>query len=134
MNAAAKNKEEKLYVDMQWALFFYECGVPFNAATARQFHIAVDATAQFGFGYKPPTPYQLGKPLLKEVVKSTSTMRKDHERAWKQYGHTLMSDGWSDRRGRHLINFLVTTRRGLNSWSQSMHQVKCMTQTCMLIF
>ena len=112
INVAAKSPEEKHYVDMQWALFFYECGVPFNVAIARQFHIAVDATAQFGFGYKPPTPYRLGKPLLKEVVKSTSTMRKDHERAWKRYGHTLMSDGWSDRRGRHLINFLVNSPEG----------------------
>jgi len=25
-----------------------ECGVPFNAAAARQFEIAVEATAQFG--------------------------------------------------------------------------------------
>ena len=35
--ASAKSKEDKHYVDMQWALFFYECGVPFNAAAARQF-------------------------------------------------------------------------------------------------
>jgi len=49
MNAAAKNKEEKLYVDMQWALFFYECGVPLTAAAARQFQCAVEATAQFLF-------------------------------------------------------------------------------------
>lgn len=99
-------------MDMQWALFFYECGVPFNAAAARQFQIAVEATAQFGSGYKPPTPYQLGEPLLKDAVKSTSTMREEHEKAWKQYGCTLMSDGWSDRRGRHLINFLVNSPEG----------------------
>jgi len=112
INAAAKRREEKHYVDMQWGLFFYECGVPFNAAAARQFQIAVEATTQFGSGYKPPTPYQLGEPLLKEAVKSTSTMREEHERAWKQYGCTLMSDGWSDRRGRHLINFLVNSPEG----------------------
>jgi hypothetical protein len=35
-----KTKEEKHYVDMQWALCFYECGIPFNAAAARQFQIA----------------------------------------------------------------------------------------------
>jgi hypothetical protein len=57
--ASAKSKEDKHYVDMQWALFFYECGVPFNVAAARQFQIAIEATTQFGSGYKPPTPYQL---------------------------------------------------------------------------
>ena len=93
-------------------MFFYECGIPFNAAVARQFHIAVEATSQYGSGYKPPTPYQLGDPLLQEAVKSTSTMREEHERAWKHYGCTLMSDGWSDRRGRHLINFLVNSPEG----------------------
>ncbi|KAG2564437.1 uncharacterized protein LOC120681668 [Panicum virgatum] len=107
-----KSKEEKEYVDMQWALFFYECGIPFNAAASRQFHIAVEATAQYGSGYKPVTPYQLGEPLLQKDVKATSTMREDHERAWKHYGCTLMSDGWSDKRGRHLINFLVNSPEG----------------------
>jgi len=54
--AKMKSKEEKHYVDMQWALWFYECGIPFNAAAARQFQIAVEATAQFGSGYTPFSP------------------------------------------------------------------------------
>jgi len=33
--AKIRTKEEKHYVDQQWALWFYECGVPFNAAAAR---------------------------------------------------------------------------------------------------
>ena len=41
VSAKMKTPEEKLYVDMQWALWFYEYGVPFNAAAARQFQIAV---------------------------------------------------------------------------------------------
>jgi hypothetical protein len=110
--AKMKTKEEKHYVDMQWALWFYECGIPFNAAAARQFQIAVEATAQFGSGYKPPSPHLLGEPLLQDAVKQTSTMREDHKHAWKHYGCTLMSDGWTDRRGRHLINFLVNSPEG----------------------
>ncbi|CAD6242871.1 unnamed protein product [Miscanthus lutarioriparius] len=74
--SSIKTKEEKHYVDTQWALFFYECGIPFNAAAAKQFQIAFEATAQYGSEYKPPTPYQLGDPLLQEAVKSTSTMRE----------------------------------------------------------
>ena len=50
-----KTKEEKQYVDMQWALWFMECGVPFNVANSRQFEIACEATVQYGLGYKPPT-------------------------------------------------------------------------------
>ena len=112
IQSSTKTKEQHHYVDMQWALWFYECGIPFNAAASRQFQVAVEATAQFGSGYKPPSPYQFGEPLLKDAVKLTSTMREDHERAWKHFGCTLMSDGWTDRRGRHLINFLVNSPEG----------------------
>jgi hypothetical protein len=34
---SAKSKEDKQYVDIQWALFFYEFDVPFNTTTTRQF-------------------------------------------------------------------------------------------------
>jgi hypothetical protein len=81
ISAKIRTKEEKHYVDQQWVLWFYECGVPFNAAAARQFEIAIEATAQFGSGYKPPTPYMLGEPLLKDAVKLTSYMREEHEQA-----------------------------------------------------
>ncbi|CAD6213230.1 unnamed protein product [Miscanthus lutarioriparius] len=86
--ARIRTKEEKHYVDQQWALWFYECG------------------------YKPPTPYMLGEPLLKDAVKLTNSMREEHEQAWKMYGCTLMSDGWTDKRGRHLINFPVNSPAG----------------------
>ena len=112
IEASTKTKEEKEYVDLHWALLFYECGISFNAATARQFQIAIEASIQYGSGYIPPTPYDLGEPLLKKAVKLTSTAREDHEKAWKHYGCTLMSDGWSDKRGRHLINFLVNSPEG----------------------
>jgi len=97
---------------MQWALWFYECGIPFNSAAARQFQIAIEATAQFGSGYVPPSPHLLGEPLLNDVVKLISNVREEHEQAWKQYGCTLMSDGWTDRRDQHLINFLVNSPKG----------------------
>jgi hypothetical protein len=70
---------------MQWALWFYECCVPFNAVATRQFVIAIEAIAQYGSGYKPPSPYQFGQPLLTKHVKLTSTVSEDHERAWKHY-------------------------------------------------
>ena len=35
IQSSRKTNEEKHYVDMQWALFFYECDIPFNAAATR---------------------------------------------------------------------------------------------------
>ncbi|KAM0895204.1 hypothetical protein ACQ4PT_023976 [Festuca glaucescens] len=112
MESSTKTAEERHYVNIQWALFFYECGIPFNVASSRQFQVAIEASCQYGSGYKPPSPHELREPLLRDCVKETKLLRKKHEEAWKQYGCTLMSDGWSDRRGRHLINFLVNSPEG----------------------
>ncbi|KAF0909864.1 hypothetical protein E2562_000176, partial [Oryza meyeriana var. granulata] len=48
--------------------------IPKVVAAARQFQIEVEATTQFGSGYKPPTPYQFGEPLLNDAVKSTTPL------------------------------------------------------------
>jgi len=37
---------------------------------------------------------------------------KKHEEAWKEYGCTLMSDGWTDTSHRHIINFLANSPAG----------------------
>ena len=50
--------------------------------------------------------------IASKAMKLTSNMREEYERAWKYYGCTLMSDGWSDRRGHDLINFLVNNLEG----------------------
>lgn len=113
MESCTKTKEERHYVNMQWALFFYGCGIPFNAASSRQFEVAIETSCQYGSGYRLPSGYELREPLFNDCVKETSTtLRKQHEAAWKQYGCALMSDGWSDRRGRPLINFLVNSPEG----------------------
>ncbi|RLN13241.1 hypothetical protein C2845_PM09G18680 [Panicum miliaceum] len=112
IQASIRTKEEREAVNLEWTRFFYECGIPFNAANSRQFEIAIEATAQYGSGYRPLTYHELREPLLEKVVKETDDLRKKHEDAWKQYGCTLMSDGWTDRRGHHLINFLVNSPEG----------------------
>jgi hypothetical protein len=56
--------------------------------------------------------HELREPLLHECVKDTCLMRSQHELAWKYYGCTLMLDGWTDRRGHQLINFLVDSPAG----------------------
>ena len=50
--------------------------------------------------------------MLGKAVEQVNKIKEKHEAAWKQYGCTLMSDGWTDRRGRHLINFLVNSPEG----------------------
>ncbi|KAJ1283970.1 hypothetical protein BS78_03G168500 [Paspalum vaginatum] len=77
-----------------------------------EFEIAVEAIAQYGLGLKPPSYHELREPFLGKCVKETHGEKKRHEDAWTQYGCTLMSDGWTDRRGHQLINFLVNSPAG----------------------
>ncbi|XP_074351687.1 uncharacterized protein LOC141690823 [Apium graveolens] len=92
--------------------FFYENGIPFNAANSRSYKVMVESIYQFGPGLKPPTFHDLRMPLLKKSKEETEKLREKHDKAWRKYGCTLMIDGWTDRRGRHLINFLVNSPEG----------------------
>ena len=42
----------------------------------------------------------------------TKDSMKDHEMEWKRNGCPIMSDGWTDRKGRTLVNFLVNCSKG----------------------
>ncbi|CAN6692126.1 unnamed protein product [Malus baccata var. baccata] len=50
--------------------------------------------------------------MLKEEVENVQSMMKEHQKAWKRYGCTIMSDGWLDGKSRCLINFLVNSLLG----------------------
>ncbi|CAM8937151.1 unnamed protein product [Rhodiola kirilowii] len=107
-----KTEEEKDRVKMHISNFFYENGIPFNAAHSRSYEIMIESIGQFGPGLKPPSYHELRVPLLEKAKLETDKLRVKHEKSWKLYGCTLMSDGWTDRRGRHLINFLVNSQEG----------------------
>ncbi|XP_074374697.1 uncharacterized protein LOC141715114 [Apium graveolens] len=107
-----RTPEEKERVHMHIANFFYECGIPFNAVNSRSYEVMVESIGQYGPGLKPPTYHELRVPLLKKAKDETEKLKEKHEKAWKRYGCTLMSDGWTDRRGRSLINFLVNSPEG----------------------
>ena len=73
---------------------------------------ALDAVALHGVGMKPPTYHEARGPMLKLEKEHTKAIMIENEMEKKTYGCSLMADGWRDRRGRSLINFLVNTPRG----------------------
>nr|DAD30037.1 TPA_asm: hypothetical protein HUJ06_031505 [Nelumbo nucifera] len=94
------------------AKWFYQARIPFNTVKLKSFKVMVEAIEQFGFGYKPPSYHELRKPLLKEEVEKTKQMHKEYEASWKTYGCTIMFDGWTDKKQRSLIIFLVNSFEG----------------------
>ncbi|RVW95080.1 hypothetical protein CK203_025669 [Vitis vinifera] len=55
-----------------------------------------NAVANFGPGFKPLSMHELRTWILKEEVNDLSIIMEDHKKAWKQYGCSIMSDGWTD--------------------------------------
>ncbi|CAD6341298.1 unnamed protein product [Miscanthus lutarioriparius] len=107
-----KDKEAKQIVDDHVADFFYENGIPFNVINSRSWEIMLESIGQYGPGYRSPTMHDIREPLLERAVNRTAELRKKHEESWKEYGCTLMSDGWTDTSHRHIINFLANSPAG----------------------
>ncbi|KAL6539297.1 hypothetical protein OROGR_011946 [Orobanche gracilis] len=97
---------------MHIASFFYEIVISSNAENSRSYEIMVESIAQTGPGVKPPSYHDLRGTLLEKAKKETDLVKEKPKIAWKQYECTLMSDGWTDRWNRHLINFLVNSPEG----------------------
>ncbi|CAD6269503.1 unnamed protein product [Miscanthus lutarioriparius] len=102
-------KENKQVVDDHVADFFYENRISFNVINSRSWEIMLESIGQYGPGYRSPSMHEIREPLLERAVNKTTELRKKHEEAWKEYGCTLMSDGWTDTSHRHLINFLANS-------------------------
>ncbi|KAL6520317.1 hypothetical protein OROMI_032497 [Orobanche minor] len=60
----------------------------------------------------PPTMHELRTWVLKAEVDDINIIYEDHKKAWKTYGCTIMSDGWTDQKQRALMNFLVNSPAG----------------------
>lgn len=94
-----KGKEAQQIVDDHVADFFYENNM-------------LESIGQYGPGYRGPSYHDIRVPWLETSVERTSSMTAKHEESWKEYGCSLMSDSWTDVRGRHLINFLANSPAG----------------------
>jgi hypothetical protein len=92
--------------------FFIENGIPFNVAKSASFIGMCRAIGNYGRGLKPPSPYELSTWILKREVETTEAIVNEVKKTWPQTGVSILSDGWQDMRGRHLINFLVNNPYG----------------------
>lgn len=100
-------------VDEAVARCFYACGLPFLLAKSPYFTEMVYAISAFGKGYKPPSYDKLRTSLLEKEKMRVSRGLSTVESSWKHYGCSLISDGWTDAAKRPLINFILSSPRGI---------------------
>ncbi|KAM0852120.1 hypothetical protein ACQ4PT_051984 [Festuca glaucescens] len=103
---------DKDRVDDHWADFSLLMPFPSMLLDQEPLRLHWSPPGQYGPGYIPPTIHSLRLPLLAKSKKKTHALRDKHELAWQEYGCTLMSDGWTDGRTKHLVNFLVNSPAG----------------------
>ena len=72
----------------------------------------IDAVAVAGPRFKAPTSESLRTDMLLESVDDLNLVLGEFRTSWAETGCTIMSDGWTDRRNRTLINFLVSCPKG----------------------
>ncbi|XP_024011318.1 uncharacterized protein LOC18018938 [Eutrema salsugineum] len=83
--------------------------------TQHQQHIKnrmLEAAGQFGPGVTPPSQYQLREPLLREKVARVNNLMKVQEDEWKASSCSIMTDSWSDRKRRSIMNLCINCKEG----------------------
>ncbi|XP_075503611.1 uncharacterized protein LOC142540977 [Primulina tabacum] len=116
----AKNKgqydenKKKLREDavQKFATWMYDAGIPFNAVKYDSLQPCIDAIGVFGVGMKPPSYHEVRVKYLKKELANTNLLLKSHEEDHARYGCTIMADGWTDKKSRTLIIFLVNGPKG----------------------
>ncbi|XP_052181388.1 uncharacterized protein LOC127794391 [Diospyros lotus] len=105
-------KERTQTVREYCARWVYEHAIPFNAIDNDSFKLFVEVVGQFGPGFNPPSQYQLRETLLKGKVDRMKGLLKKHEEEWARNGCSIMTDAWSDRKRRSIMNLCVNSNAG----------------------
>ncbi|XP_018461154.1 uncharacterized protein LOC108832156 [Raphanus sativus] len=92
--------------------WLFASGVPFHATANDEFKLMLEAVGQFGPGVTPPSQYLLREPLLKEEVERIKGLLKGQEEERKQNGCSVLTDAWSDRKRRSIMNLCINCRGG----------------------
>ncbi|ERN20001.1 hypothetical protein AMTR_s00071p00158330 [Amborella trichopoda] len=93
--------------------WFYNKGIPFDAANSPYFPLMVNAIQRAGPRVKPSMVYELSGPILDEEVEEITKWIEEYKQSWPRTGITLMSDGWLNKVSKkEFLNFLAYSLKG----------------------
>ncbi|XP_020114986.1 uncharacterized protein LOC109728860 isoform X2 [Ananas comosus] len=99
-----KNKEE---VDQSLAKFFIMNNISFNVVQSESFIDLIKDVANYGSGYKVPSYSTLRTKLIPNEKKEAETYVGKVKSSWYLSGCTIMSDGWTDLKGKAFTNVIA---------------------------
>ncbi|CAN1774553.1 hypothetical protein LINPERHAP1_LOCUS13008, partial [Linum perenne] len=100
IKAALAGKEALHRAQLMVAKFFYDAGFAFNAAHSPYYQASYSAAAAIGPGFVVPSYHALRTNLLADCKRECQLLVEGYRETWAKHGCTLMSDGWTDKRGR----------------------------------
>ena len=104
--------------------FLYACGVPFNVLRSPYWHEMVSAINDAPKGYKSPGYSKVRTVGLdhekEKITHSLSRMTS----SWNEHGVSIVSDGWTNVKGKPLISVLVVSVSGTIFLSSYVYSVK----------
>ncbi|KAH7277995.1 hypothetical protein KP509_38G019200 [Ceratopteris richardii] len=108
------HKQRQRVADIEIERCILECNIPFNVVRTDAWKRMVKAIAQVGpsddwhgVDYK-----RLRTLMLIEERERIEKLLEPIRLGWKTYGCSILSDGWSDIRRRHIINIMVSSCLG----------------------
>ncbi|KAH7428732.1 hypothetical protein KP509_09G014900 [Ceratopteris richardii] len=110
--STALQKQRQKVAEIEIERYILECNLPFNVVRTDAWKRMVRAISQVG-----PTnddwhgiPYsRLRTSLLLEEEERIDLQLGPIKSGWQTYGCSILSDGWSDFRRRHIINVMVSS-------------------------
>ena len=89
------------------ARWMYKKNIPFNAVNDDDFKQFCEALGRFGPKWKPPSQYMLREKMLLQEVERTKDLMKPHELERVETGCSIMTDAWTDKKRRSIMNLCV---------------------------
>jgi hypothetical protein len=71
-----------------------------------------DEIIMHGKGFEPPPYHEVRVKYLKEEVKTTKDAIEEHRAEWEKTRCTIMTNGWTNKKRRTILNFLVNIPKG----------------------
>ncbi|XP_021313510.1 uncharacterized protein LOC8078073 [Sorghum bicolor] len=93
--------------------FFYDASIPHNVTTLPSFELMLEAIGDFGRGLRGPTPYEMSGKFLQKRKRKVQELVKAHKESWELHGCSVMTDVWTDKRGRGVMNLVVHSAYGV---------------------
>ncbi|XP_026403861.1 uncharacterized protein LOC113299129 isoform X2 [Papaver somniferum] len=119
LNKLKKEEEEEAEDDSSTQIqrcigrFFFENSIDFNAANSASFKKMIHALGGRGSTtYKVPNCDDLKGCILEEELKAMREHVLEVVCSWRSTGCSILLDGWTDEKGRYMINFVIDCPRG----------------------